>query len=221
MKFFIMVVFMFAIVACSQTPEIVTENREDNPGGMAKVKYSGFDKAYVDSDLGLSSYSALMFAPLDTSNVEVESPEIQQSRKSDWDFSGKDAAQMSEAYEKAIERTFKKENGMALVKASGPGVILVKSKLTRFAPTTPKFNSIDRTSRSKFYARSSADFTLQSELVDSQTNQVLATIIENREMGDNLTMEEITISRYALDVRRGFERWAINFKESINKLRQN
>ncbi|VUD59925.1 hypothetical protein TDB9533_02802 [Thalassocella blandensis] len=221
MKYLLLLVISMCLFACSQSPQVDTSNMADNPGGMAKVKRSGFDKAFVDSESGFESYTAFMFAPLDTTAVEVESPEIQRSRESMWEFTDKDASQMSEAYKKAVTQAFKKEKGMKLVEKAGPGVILVKSKLTRFAPTTPKFDSIDRTPRSRFYARSSANFTMETELFDSQSNKPLATIIENREMGDNLTMEEITTARYALDMRMGFDRWARNFRTSIDKMKEN
>ena len=216
---YLIILTMALLSACSQSPEIQTDKMSD--GGLANVKHSGFDKAYVDPDGKLKSYSKFIFAPLDTSEVEVEEPEIDNMRKSDWDFTDRDAKQLSDAYMKSVTNAFKKAEGLSLVDEAGSGVLLVKSKLTRFAPTTPKYNSVDRTSRSKFYAKSSANFTLETELVDSQTNKQLATIIESREMGDDLTMREINVARYAMDVRMGFDRWARNFKSSLEKILAN
>lgn len=215
MRYITLIALTLLVVSCSQTP--VVDTAQSNDAGMAKVKKSGFDDAYVDPNLKLDSYSAFIFEPLNVAEVEVVDPEVGYGRDSKWEFTEKDAKQLSEAYMKSVHNAFKKSDGFSLAESAGPGVILVKSKLTRFAPTTPKWNSPDRTARSKYLSKTSANFTLETTLIDSQSNKELATIIENRDMGDDINMEEITSVRYALDVKQGFQRWANNFKSRFNK----
>ena len=204
------------LLACNQTPQVQTgPDAEKDEHGLTKVDYSGFDKAFVDAKAKLANYKSFMFAPLDLSNIEIIQPDNRVGLNSEWKFTEKDAQQWSDAYMKAVEEVFGKK--LPIANSPGPGVALVKSQITRFAPNAPKYDSIDRGARDKIYSRTSGNMTIETQFIDSQANNLLANITDNRDLGNDTTMRQATYGQFGMDLRNAFYSWARNLGDRLSK----
>lgn len=212
-------VLFFMLSACSQPATIQTgQDAVKDDDGLNKVSGTPFDKAFADAVANLKQYTQFNVADLDLSEIDVIDPRLDMGRTSKWDFNDKDATQMAEYYKKEVAEAFAKNDKFGLTDATGPGVMLVKSKITRFAPTAPKYDSIDRGSRSKFYSQTTGDLTIVTQLLDSETNQVLVNLEDNRDLGNSTQMRENTRGQYSMDLRNAFSRWASNLVNQLNEI---
>lgn len=213
MKVILPLFIAVALAGCSQTPSISSGAASNvDEQGLVKVENSGFTAAYISPDANLKQYSKIYFSPLETDGVEVVDPEKVRGLRSKWRFTERDAEQLSKAYSDGVQQTFADNTELKLENAPASGGLEVATRLVRFAPTTPKFDSIDRTPRSKFFADSSARVTLETTLIDTDSKKVIARIKEDRDLGNEHRLREITSVRFALDLRQGFGRWARHFK---------
>lgn len=201
------------LFACSQKP--VLEQGPDakkDAQGLTEVSNSAFDKAFADAAADLKQYKSFQFMPLDLSAIEVVDPEVHNNQRSEWEFTDKDAQQMQQAYMDAVQDMLGGKGANLLAQAAGPGVAVVKSKITRFAPSAPKYNSMDRGARSDFYTASSGRITIVTEIVDSQTQKPLVHLEDNREIGDSMQLKHNNQGQYLIDLRNTFFSWARKFR---------
>jgi hypothetical protein len=217
-----MAVLLLLLAACSQTPVLQSgPEAQTNATGLVKVENSGFDTAFAAAAADLKQYKQFQFAALDLSEIEVIDPRISNSRTSEWKFTDKDAQQMADYYKDAVEDALGGKGASLLAEAAGPGIALVKSKITRFAPTAPKYDSIDISPRSAVYSVSSANITIVTEIVDSLTQKPLVSLEDNRDMGNSMELRENTRSQYMLDMRNTFYGWAKKFKNQWEIVHRN
>lgn len=218
MRLFSLIVLL-ALTACSKTPVVQSgPDANINEQGLTQVDHTAFDKTYVAPDANIKSYRQFVFAPLDLSEVDVVNPKIHNMQESDWVFTEKDEKQFADAYAQAVEKQFTKNDTFSLVTKAGPGVALVKSKITRFAPTAPKYDSIDRGVRSEFYTKTSGDLTIVTEIVDSSTGKLLANMEDNRDMGNDMTFHDNNVATFAMDLRNAFYGWTRAFVDQLETI---
>lgn len=207
-------------IGCSSQPQLQTgPDAQINENGLVKVDKTVFDTAFVDPNANIKSFRKFYFTPLDFTSIDVIDPEISGTKRSKWEFTPKDALQLEEAYRQGVTRHFSEQNGFQIIEKPEPDSIIVKSRITRFAPSVPKFNSSDRTARSQFYARNSGDLTIATDLYNGQSGALLANLEVNRDMGNNVNIVQITYAQYGLDLRNTFARWARNFSQQLVNLR--
>lgn len=214
---YLYVLCVLSLAACSKTPVFetgVSANLDDD--GLAKVSHSGFDKAYVDADAKISSYKSFMFAPLDFSEVDIVPPENASGLDSEWELTDKDKQLWNEYYLKEVTKTFGKY--MPVATEAGPDVALIKSSVTHFAPNTPKFDSTDRGARDRFYAWDSGNITIKTQVLDSSSNQLLANLTDNRDVGNDAFVRESTRAQFNMDLRNTFSAWARNLGKNLGNL---
>jgi hypothetical protein len=204
---------LLLLFGCNQAPVVQQgPDAKKDAQGLTQVQHSAFDKAFADAAVDLKQYKNFQFAPLDLSSIEVVDPEVQNNRRSEWEFTDKDAQQMQEAYMDAVQDVLGDKDNSLLVQAAGPGVALVKSKITHFAPSAPKYNSMDRSPRSNFYTASSGHITIVTEIVDSQTLKPLVNLEDYTEMGDSTQLKQNNHGQYLMDLRNTFFSWARKFR---------
>lgn len=208
---------ILCLAACSQTPVVETgTDAEKDDDGLTSVAHSGFDKAYVDPREKISEYKSFIFAPLDFSEIDIVAPENASGLDSKWELTDNDKQLWNEYYLKEVEEAFGKY--MSITTEAGPGVALIKSSVTHFAPTTPKFDSVDRGARDKFYSRHSGNITIKTQLLDSATNQLFANLTDNRDIGNDAFVRESTRAQFNMDLRNTFSSWARNLGKQLGKL---
>lgn len=193
--------------------------------GLNSVAYAGAEKtplklAAVDSEMinpevSFKEYSKFKFEPLDFSGMEVVNPELRTGRESKWRVTGRDRKNFEKKYQKAVAEVFDKDGVLKLTENKGSGVLVVKSKIVKFVPTTPKHNSPDKIVGTTFKSGLSAIMTIETQLIDGATNKVLANFTEERDMGDAEKIAKITRSQFDKDLEYGFEHWASNFKNNF------
>lgn len=210
------------LMACTSTPVIQTGSEaEKNIPGLVKVDGTLFDAVFVDPDANISSYAKFKFEPLNTATIEVKNPTLANNRESVWKFTEKDATQLADTYLKAGQRHFAGKHGLQLVNEAIPGVAVVKSRITRFAPSAPKMGAIDRSIRSQFFTRTSGDMTIVTDLYDAVSGKLIATLEHNNQIGDHVEMRENNSVQFQLDLRNSFSIWARNLAKQLSDLSDN
>lgn len=208
---------ILCLAACSQTPVIETgTHATKDDDGLVKVVHSGFDKAYVAAGTRISEYKSFMFSPLDFSELKIVAPENASGLDSEWELTDKDKQLWNEYYLKEVEKAFGKY--LSIATEAGSGVAIIKSSVTHFAPTTPKFDSVDRGARDKFYSRHSGNITIKTRLLDASTNQLFANLTDNRDIGNDAFVRESTRAQFNMDLRNTFSSWARNLGRQLGKL---
>ncbi len=173
--------------------------------------------AYVKPEADFSIYSEFMM--LDT-YVAFKKNWQRNTRVAGRRVSNKDMERIKKEAAELLRDTFKNElddeGGYKLVEAAGDNVLLLRPALIDLEITAPDIPVAGRVTQ---YVASAGAATLYIELYDSVSGEILARIIDRRNMQNYGTARWANSVTNRADARRMFRRWADLLRTGMDEVR--
>ena len=185
--------------------------------GLQLVKRAGLDLVYVKPGATLKSYHKVMIDPLQVSfdkNWDPEGDSISKIRgRVDPE---KIKTELAELFEEVSERELAQKGHYPVVDASGEDVLRVSAALVDLYINAP---DRQEPGRSYTYVVDAGSVTFVAELRDSQTNTLLARVID-KEQGDDFGYLQIANSvTNSAEARRMIAKWSDALRDALDRAR--
>mgnify|MGYP001184442260 CR=1 FL=1 len=201
------------LVSCSQTPQI-KDNAEVLDKGLIKVSHAHFDSVYIRTDIDFKKFDNIIVEPLNLADLEV-TLQRHHGRRVNWTLTDEVRAHFTATYQDAMIDKLRNEGAYSLANSSTAGSAIIKGKLIEIVPYQDQRNSVSRGIRKHSYGSSPGILEIQYQVLDHHGN-LLATMQDRREAGNNTGMQYRNIVRNSTDVKRLFRLWADMVKDGFN-----
>ena len=213
------IAFMLAgIVAFALPAWSVDRDAPETWEGLKRVKRPGLDTVYVREGLDLAKYKRVMLDPVEVSFDKNWNPK----RGIGSAFDSADPAAIRQELAKLARDVFRRElekkGGYPLVDQPGADVLRVRARIVDLYINAPDTNSASPT---RVYVVNAGEMTLIAELYDSETNTLLARVID-RERGLERGLNELQIANRVTNTAeadRILTSWADRLRTALDKAR--
>ena len=165
-------------VALAQSPRAAFEEAMSHDG-LQKIKIKGIDLAYTRPGASLAGYDKIMIDPVEVSFRKDWDPDRTGSRIK---VTAKEREDIRSGVAKIVQEEFAKELGKGgayqLVTEAGPDVLRLRADIADLYVNAPDAMTPGRT---RVYTVSAGEMTLVAELVDSESGQAIARVVDRRE----------------------------------------
>ncbi len=196
---------VLVLVSCSQTPQI-KDNAEVLDNGLIKVSHARFDNVYVRTGIDFKKFDNIIVEPLNLADLEVTLQRYH-GRRMNWELTDKDRTYFAATYRDAMVDKLSNQGEYHLASHITASSAIVKGKLIELVPYQDKRNLADDSSPNYSYGSSPGIMEIQYEVLDFNGN-LLATMQDRREAGNNTAMQQQHIMRSSTDVKQLFQLWA-------------
>jgi hypothetical protein len=186
--------------------------------GLKRVKRPGLDTVYVREGVSLAKYKRVMLDPVDVSFDKNWNPK----RSLGSPFDSADPAAIRQNLAKLARDVFRRElekkGGYPLVDTPGDDVLRVRAQIVDLYINAPDTNSASPT---RVYVVNAGEMTLVAELYDSQTNALMARVVD-RERGLDRGLNELQIANRVTNTAeadRILTSWADRLRTALDKAR--
>lgn len=190
----------------------------ENWEGLKKVKRPGLDQVYVREGVSLAKYKRVMLDPVEVSFDKNWNPRGSTGSRLD----AADPVAIREGLAKLARDVFRRElerkNGYPLVDVPGDDVLRVRAQIVDLYINAPEVNTPGITHT---YVVNAGEMTLVAELYDSQTNALLARVVD-RERGLERGLNELQIANRVTNTAeadRILSGWADRLRRALDKAR--
>ncbi len=189
MKNILIALALITLAACSTKPvvEPLTSQAPDSKG-LNVVSGTPFDNFYVREDASLEDYDALMFAPLELDELEINDRRLD-IRDRDWTLTEKEKTRIIEDFAERAQRATESAGQFRVAEQPGPGVLLVSFEFVEFSPSASKDDGVNRGVRDDVFTRGIGGLKLNAKITDAQTGLLIAYLDDNREVGERIDLE--------------------------------
>lgn len=147
--------------------------------GLARIKVKGIDLAYARPGATLAGYDAVIIDPVEVAFRKDWDPTKPGSRQklttAERDSIRRGVADIvREEFGKALQ----KKSAYKVVTAAAPNVLRVRAGIANLYVNAPDTMSAGRT---RTYTVSAGEMTLVAELLDSETGEIVARVVDRRE----------------------------------------
>lgn len=147
--------------------------------GLQKIKVKGIDTAYARTGASLAGYGKLIIDPVEVAFRKDWDPSRTGSRMK---LDAKEREDIRSGVATIVQEEFAKEIGKGgtyqVVTEAGPDVLRLRASIVDLYVNAPDTMSPGRT---RTYTVSAGEMTLVAELVDSESGQVIARVLDRRE----------------------------------------
>ena len=189
----------------------------DSWDGMPRVKRPGLDAVYVRDGVTLAKYKRVTLDP-----VEVSFDKNWNPRRGPGAFDEADPAAIREGLAKLARDVFRRElekkGGYPLVEQPGTDVLRVRAQIVNLYINAPDTNGPGITHT---YVIDAGEMTLVAELYDSQTNALIARVVD-RQRGLERGLNELQIANRVTNTAeadRIISTWARRLRDALDKAR--
>lgn len=165
-------------VTLAQSPRAQLEEAMSYDG-LQKVKVKGIDLAYARPGASLAGYSKVIIDPVEVSFHKDWDPARTGSRMK---LDAKERENIRSGVAKIVHEEFAKELGKGgayqVVTEAGPDVLRLRANIADLYVNAPDTMTPGRT---QVYTISAGEMTLVAELVDSESGQAIARVVDRRE----------------------------------------
>ncbi len=206
------------VAGCTPPPEPSIPSGPDAErsfDGLYRVQNARFAGVWVRKDVDVSGYSRLMLLPPEITYAKDPSP------RGDADAGFPLDERQMEKLAQLLRDVFREEllaGGWQLAEAPGPDVLLVQGGLLDLVVRVP--TSGPRAGRGGTWVSSYGEMTLVVQLYDSETRQILARVMERREVLPSCALEFSKADLSAsIELRSFLQRWARRLREGLDAAR--
>jgi hypothetical protein len=185
--------------------------------GLKKVKRPGLDNVYMREGVTLAKYKRVMLDPVDVSFDKNWNP-----RRGPGSLNSADPLAIRQGLAQLARDVFKRElekkGGYPLVDQPGDDVLRVRAQIVDLYINAPETNSASPT---RTYVVDAGQMTLVAELHDSQTNALLARVVD-RQRGLERGLNELQIANRVTNTAeadRILSAWAKRLRDALDKAR--
>ena len=148
--------------------------------GLQRIKVKGVELAYARPGATLAGYTRVKLDPVEVafkksweptragSNIKLSSTDRENIRTG-----------VAQAVQEEFTRVLQDKNGYAVVDQPGPDVLRVKVNVVNLYVNAPEASA--SMGRSRTYVVSAGEMTLFAELIDSESGEVVARVVDRRE----------------------------------------
>jgi len=196
----------------------VGASREPPPptwDGMKRVERKGLDTVYVRDGVDLSRYKRVSLDPVEVSFDKDWNPRgsITGNAADPAAIRRNLAALARDVFKRELER----KNGYPLVQEEGPDVLRVRAQIVDLFINAPD----TKTPGVRAYVVDAGEMTLVAELYDSQTNALIARVVDRRR-GSEFGPNELQIANQVTNTAeadRIISGWARRLREALDRAR--
>ena len=184
--------------------------------GLELVERPGLDTVYVRPGTDLSRYRRVMLDPVEVSfdpnwdprggAVSLEPADPQAIREG-----------LADIAREVFQRVLETEGGYELVTEPGDDVLRVRAEIVDLYINAPERRSAGRT---RTYVLDSGEMTLIAQLYDSQTNALLARVVDEEEGRRFPTFQIANRVTNTAEARRVISEWAGMLRAALDRARQ-
>jgi hypothetical protein len=182
--------------------------------GLQKINVKGIDTAYALPGATLSGYSKVMIGPIDVRFHKNWKPTVAGTRRklssSEQQTIRDDVAKI--VYDAFVEEL--KQGGYSVVAEPGPDVILARAAIVNLYITAPDVMTPGRT---KVYTVSAGEMTLVAELVDSETGETIARVLDRYQARATGSFQFSSRVSSASEARSAASSWAKTLRDELDK----
>lgn len=165
-------------VTVAQSPRAALEEAMSYDG-LQKIKVKGIDLAYTRPGASLASYTKVIIDPVEVSFRKDWDPNRTGSRMK---VDAKERENIRSGVAQIVQEEFAKELGKGgayqVVTEAGPDVLRLRASIADLYVNAPDTMT---PGRSQTYTISAGEMTLVAELVDSESGQAIARVVDRRE----------------------------------------
>lgn len=165
-------------VSLAQSPRAALEETMSYDG-LQKIKVKGIDLAYARPGASLAGYGKVIIDPVEVSFRKDWDPARTGSRMK---IDAKERENIRSGVAKIVQEEFAKELGRGgayqVVTEAGPDVLRLRANIADLYVNAPDTITPGRT---QVYTISAGEMTLVAELVDSESGQAIARVVDRRE----------------------------------------
>ena len=165
-------------VTAAQSPRAALEEGMSHDG-LEKIKVKGIDLAYSRPGASLAGYNKLIIDPVEVAFRKDWDPNRTGSRMK---LDTKEREDIRTGVAQVVQEEFAKEISKGgtyqVVTEAGPDVLRLRANIADLYVNAPDTMTAGRT---RTYTLSAGEMTLVGELVDSESGQVIARVVDRRE----------------------------------------
>ncbi|MFN5012016.1 MAG: DUF3313 family protein [Gammaproteobacteria bacterium] len=165
-------------VTFAQSPRAALEEAMSYDG-LQKIKVKGIDLAYTRPGTSLAGYNKIIIDPVEVSFRKDWDPSRTGSRMK---VTAKEREDIRSGVAQIVQEEFAKELGKGgayqVVTEAGPDVLRLRANIADLYVNAPDTMTPGRT---QTYTLSAGEMTLVAELVDSESGQAIARVVDRRE----------------------------------------
>ncbi len=182
--------------------------------GLVKINVKGIDTAYARPGASLAAYDKIQLAPIEVAFSKDWKPEKGSGRTR---LSTAERENIRTGIAKVVQDEFVKaleeKSSYQVVNEADPDVLLIKANVINVYINAPDTMA---PGRSRTYTVSAGEMTIVAELFDSETGQVLARVIDQREARNTgrLTLSNSVIN--ASEIRQIATSWARILRDRLD-----
>jgi Protein of unknown function (DUF3313) len=181
--------------------------------GLQKISVKGIDLAFARPGASLADYKSVMIDPVSVSFHKDWKPKVTGTNRN---LSTGEMDNVRSRVAKAFQDSFAEElskGGYQIVTEAGPDVLRVKPAIINLYVNAP---DVPTAGRSRVYTVSAGEMTLVAELVDSETGEVDARILDRYRATDSGNFNLSSSVSNAAEVRRASSAWARILKKALD-----
>jgi len=184
--------------------------------GLQKIAVKGIDLAYARPGAKLSAYDKVIVDPVEVSFSSSWKPKrTGSSLPLSQDERERIRASVAKIVQEEFVRELQAKSGYQVVTAAGAGVLRVKPDIANLYVSAPEMGA--ETGRSRTYAVSAGQMTLVAELVDSESGQVQARLVDRREARSSSGMKLSSVGDNADAARSVAAGWARTLRKAMDR----
>jgi hypothetical protein len=222
MKYVSIISSVLLLVACSSAPPSIQTgpDAEVTFDGLVRVNNAAFQRAWVDPDIDLSSYTKILpgearFEFRSAKKGSTMNPRVNSSQR-DFAISPENQQKLQDTVEEIFNEELASSKYYEFTEKPGPDVLIVKGAMLDIVNRVPPEMSAGM---HEIYVSSFGEITLVLEIADSMSGETLARASERRALtpaggGGNVGRAN-SVTTWA-EVRRTSRRWAQRLREGLD-----
>lgn len=218
MRWMLALLFASALVLMLPQSGRAAEPAPETWEGLKKVKRPGLDTVYMREGVSLAKYQRVMMDPVEVSFDKAWNPRRGAgfTDTADPQAIRKDLSKLARD---VFRREMERKGGYSLVDEPGADVLRVRAQIVDLYINAPETNSpgITRT-----YVIDAGEMTLVAELYDSETNALIARVVD-RQRGQEFGMNQLQIANRVTNTAeadRILSGWARRLRDALDKARK-
>lgn len=207
---------MLALAGCAATPTI-DPGAPVSPEGLVKVSNTIMDEVYVYPELDLSRYDKLMIEGLgiEFRHVKDKGRFMLGRGESEFYINAEQREKFRQGVREVMSAELKGMKHFTLTDQAGEGVLLMRIGLADVVSRVPP-ESIGRV---EIYLSELGSAMLVIELRDARSHELLARIVDRRDIEPGMAIESNPVTNY-FEVKREMRQWGSIVTNGLDELHE-
>lgn len=204
---------MLALVGCASEPVQPQTGSAESFDGLLEVTNARVGRAWIRPDLDLSGYTKILLVGAGVQYRPVKSqPRASTSGRSEFPITAENRARFEAVVREIFAEELAKSQRFQITMEPGPDVLVVVGSIVDVVSNAPP----EPMGRGNVYLSQVGEATLVLELRDSESNAVLARIVDRRAASRSAGMTWSNTVSNTAEVRRLVRFWASRLREALD-----